>query len=149
MNRLKQLGITDPSAALPGIRRGIVYSIHEGEAGVVDPYHTALHALNPVATRILVRVAAHDSLSEIVETLVRDFEVDRQTAVRDTVEFLATLQENELLSESTKLGSDEEPGPPPPFRVSREQLEQMFRELEDAGKKMRAERNAGQKAGRS
>jgi hypothetical protein len=125
---------------LPGIRRGIVYSVHEGEADVVDPYRKAVHVLDPVATRILERLDARDSLTGIVQALVRTFDVDEQTAFRDTVEFLAALQEKGLLFEPTTPGGIKEEDRPPPFLVSREQLLQLFQDLEVADKEIRAKR---------
>jgi hypothetical protein len=63
-----------------------------GEALVVLTERRQLHRLNAVGTRVW-EICDEQRVSEIVATIVTEFEVDSDVAERDVCEFLAGLRE--------------------------------------------------------
>jgi len=63
----------------------------EGLAYVIDPGTSDLHSFSEVATRIWVLLDGKRTVSEIVDVIVNEFDVDRATAEGDTLELLDEL----------------------------------------------------------
>jgi hypothetical protein len=63
-----------------------------GEALVVLTERRQLHRLNAVGTRVW-EICDAQRVSEIVATIVAEFEVDNDVAARDVCEFLGSLHE--------------------------------------------------------
>lgn len=63
-----------------------------GEALVVLTERRQLHRLNAVGTRVW-EICDDKPVSEIVEVILAEFEVDAPVAARDVCEFLDTLRE--------------------------------------------------------
>jgi len=57
------------------------------------------YALNSVASRIWEIIEEQKKLSEVVEILMDEFEVDRETCLEETKECLHDLSEKKLLKE--------------------------------------------------
>ena len=69
----------------------------EGLAYVVDPSTSDLHSFNDVATRIWVSLDGQRTVSQVVDVVTDEFEVDRPRAEADTLELLATLSDKGLI----------------------------------------------------
>lgn len=63
----------------------------EGLAYVVDPATSDLHSFNEVASRVWVLLDGERTVSEVVDMVVGEFDVDRATAEADTLELLEEL----------------------------------------------------------
>ncbi len=69
----------------------------EGEAFLISPEDSRLYRLNGVATRIWELCEEEASVGAIAEALCREFDVDRETAVRDTRWLAEAFMEKHLL----------------------------------------------------
>lgn len=63
----------------------------EGLAYVVDPATGDLHSFSEVATRIWVLLDGSRTVSQVVDVIVDEFDVDRATSEADTLELLNDL----------------------------------------------------------
>ncbi|MEC7518550.1 MAG: PqqD family protein [Myxococcota bacterium] len=63
----------------------------DGKAVVIVIDKQELHTLNPTGTFIWERAESARSVSELVDQVVREFEVDDETARRDVVTFVERL----------------------------------------------------------
>jgi hypothetical protein len=63
----------------------------EGLAYVVDPATSELHSFSEVATRIWVLLDGKRTVSQVVDIVADEFDVDRATAEADTFELLEEL----------------------------------------------------------
>jgi hypothetical protein len=68
-----------------------------GEAMVLSPHDAIMHALNPVATRVWELVPTHRTLDALVDAIVAEYEVDRQTARQDVEDLIHQLLEKRIL----------------------------------------------------
>jgi len=67
------------------------YRIIDGEAVLVNLKDSTFHTLNPVATFIWEQADGQIKTEQIIEKICQEFEVDRDTAQRDCLEFLGEL----------------------------------------------------------
>ena len=67
------------------------YRIIDGEAVVVNLKDSTFHTLNPVATFIWGQIDGQIKVEQIIEKICQEFEVDWDTAERDSQEFLGEL----------------------------------------------------------
>jgi len=70
----------------------------EGEAVALDVGAAEYLAANPTGAVLWRELAGGCSREDLVATLVREFEVDAETAGRDADQFVATLRERGLLA---------------------------------------------------
>lgn len=63
----------------------------EGEAVVVTPADSHMHTLDPVGTWIWENADGERTVAQLVDALCEVFDVDRETAQRDTVVFVQEL----------------------------------------------------------
>jgi pyrroloquinoline quinone biosynthesis protein D len=63
----------------------------DGLAYVVDPTTSDLHSFSEVATRIWVLLDGKRTVSQVVDVIVDEFDVDRATAEADALELLDAL----------------------------------------------------------
>jgi len=73
------------------------YRIIDGEAVVVNLKDSTFHTLNPVATFIWEQADGRIRVEQIIEKICHEFEVDWDTAERDSLEFLGELISKGLL----------------------------------------------------
>ena len=69
----------------------VPWRIIEGEAVIVNVDESEVIHLNPVGAEIWNSIDGKKSVGEIVDHICEQFEVDKQTAKRDTLEFLKKL----------------------------------------------------------
>jgi len=81
------------------------WRVIEGEALIITPRESTLHSLNPVGTSIWEHADGRTRVSEIVDAITEEFDVDRARAEEDVKEFLQQLLEQGIIKIS------DEPGP--------------------------------------
>jgi len=64
---------------------------------VMHPDTSELHNFNDVGTRIWELIDGERSVEDIVGVVTEEYEVDEATARTDVLEFLAALQEKDLI----------------------------------------------------
>ena len=67
------------------------YRVIHGEAVVVNLKESTFHTLNPVATFIWEQADGRIKAEQMIEKICQEFEVDRETAEKDCLEFLGEL----------------------------------------------------------
>jgi hypothetical protein len=79
----------DPDAA---------WRIFEDGAVIVTPQESVMHSLNPVGTRIWELADGTLTVSEILDVIVEEFEVDREEAEQDVLGFCRALADKGMLT---------------------------------------------------
>jgi hypothetical protein len=79
----------DPDAA---------WRIFEDGAVIVTPQESVMHSLNPVGTRIWELADGTLTVSEILDLVVEEFEVDREEAEQDVLGFCRALADKGMLT---------------------------------------------------
>ena len=74
------------------------YRIYDGEATIVLPSKAEVTVLNPVASLVWDAIDGRRTLAEILESVLRDYEVPREQAMRDLLEFVNTLREQGMVN---------------------------------------------------
>ena len=69
----------------------------DGEAVLILSDSAEINVLNPVGSRIFELIDRETSLEQIVETIVREYNVDRSDAERDTLTFVKELVDHQVL----------------------------------------------------
>ena len=77
--------------------RKTAYRTIDGEAVVVNLEDSTFHTLNPVATFVWEQADGQFTVKQIIERICQEFEVDRDTAERDCLEFLDVLTRRGLV----------------------------------------------------
>jgi methyltransferase-like protein len=83
--------------AVPIPNKTIVYQMVNDEAVLVLPGEGKVKVLNSVGAFIWQQVDSNKSVDEIIDLVVNDFEVDRQQAEKDTLNFLDELVEKAVI----------------------------------------------------
>lgn len=76
----------------------VAWRVIEGETLVITPRESALHSLNPMGTTIWELADGRLKVSEIVDAIVEEFDVDRARAEEDATAFINELLEQGLIS---------------------------------------------------
>lgn len=76
--------------------------IIDGEAVVVTPQDSVFHTLNPVATQIWQWIDGKTRVSDIVERLYQEFDVERDVVEKDCLDFV-----NEAVRQNMVIASDQ------------------------------------------
>jgi hypothetical protein len=69
-----------------------------GECFVVDPESSAIHTFNTVGSYVWTHLNGERSTAQIVDLVTEEFSVDRETALRDLIEFIDSLDKKGLLA---------------------------------------------------
>ena len=77
----------------------IAWRLVEGDALLVDPRNGRIYPLNPVAARIWEMLDQQHLASEIVESLVQEFDAPPDVIRQDAYEFIDRLFEAKLLTD--------------------------------------------------
>lgn len=83
----------------------------DGELVVLDPENERMHTLNPTAAFIFEAVDGQRTLEEIWKRVAAHFEIDAETAERDTREVLRQFSELGLVTGLAGAAPEEEPPP--------------------------------------
>ena len=79
-------------------RSALPFQEVQGQAVIVSPARRELHEFDETATFLWSALAKESTLAELVAALCGEFEVDEPTAEKDVREFLATLEQKELVT---------------------------------------------------
>lgn len=88
----------DALAPLPARNPKVAARVINGEAMILTPHDSVLHTLNPVATRIWELLPTHRTLSELVATLVAEYDVAPDEVEHDVQELVQALVERQILA---------------------------------------------------
>lgn len=69
----------------------------EGEIVIITPEDCMLHVLNTVGTRLWKLADGKRNIEEIISIICDEFQVEREVAGADTLEFIEQLQEKGVL----------------------------------------------------
>jgi hypothetical protein len=81
------------------LREDVRYRIVGQEAVVVRQEAAEVIALNEVGARVLELLSDAKGIDEVVDTLIREFDVDRSVLERDVESFLGEIVEAGILEE--------------------------------------------------
>ncbi len=73
------------------------FRIYDGQATVVIPDRAEVDVLNEVGSMVWERIDGKRSLREILDLVVEEFEISREQAQRDILEFVADLREHRMV----------------------------------------------------
>jgi coenzyme PQQ biosynthesis protein PqqD len=73
----------------------VAWRIIGDEAVLLSAEDSSVHSLDAVGTRIWELCDGEKTVSEIVDQVVSEFDVDRETAEKDVVEFIEELMNKE------------------------------------------------------
>jgi hypothetical protein len=74
------------------------YRIYDGEATIVLPSKAEVTVLNPVASLVWDAIDGRRTLAEILESVLHDYDVPREQALHDLLEFVNTLREQGMVN---------------------------------------------------
>ncbi|MFQ5877156.1 MAG: PqqD family protein [Acidobacteriota bacterium] len=74
------------------------YRVYDGEATVVLPEEGEVNVLNEIGSTVWDLIDGRRSLREIVEAIVARYQVGRERAERDVLEFAASLRARRMVS---------------------------------------------------
>ena len=86
------------SNKIPMQAEQVAYRVVEDSAVLVSPEDSQLYWLNPVASRVWELADGQNTVEDIAVLLCQDYEVDRETALRDTEEMVAAFTAKQLFS---------------------------------------------------
>jgi len=98
--KLSQLGGTNPESMFPQRNPEIRFKQLGGQVTIFVPGRSSAHILNETGSRVFILIDGRHSISDLAEALVDEFEVDYPTALKDTIDLLADLQEKGVLTRS-------------------------------------------------
>lgn len=75
----------------------VAYRVIEGSAVLVNPESSSLYWLNAVATRIWELADGRNSAEQMALVLCEEFEVDLETAIRDTEKMVRKFSDMGML----------------------------------------------------
>ena len=80
----------------------IAYRIIDDEVIVVNLEKSTFHTLNSVGAYIWQKLDGKTSVQMIIQDLSDEFDVDSETAEKDTIEFINSMLKEDLLIKSSK-----------------------------------------------
>ena len=76
---------------------GVMSRVVGDETVILDLETGTYFGLDPVGARMWALMSQGKSLSDVVETLLTEFDVTRETVRQDLIQLVATLKEHKLL----------------------------------------------------
>ncbi len=80
----------------PKRNRNVAWRVIEEEAILISSEDSMLHSLDEVGTLIWELADGEHTIDQIVDRICEDYDVERERAHKDTVEFLENLAGDEL-----------------------------------------------------
>jgi hypothetical protein len=74
------------------------WRVYDGEAFIISPRDSTLHALNPVGTLVWEAADGQTRVGTIVDRICREFDVEPDRAARDLETFVGELCQRGLLT---------------------------------------------------
>lgn len=93
--------MNDFSRRIPCHHPSTASRLFSGEAVIISPRENMVRMLNPVGSRIWELSDGALTVDQIIATLVAEFDVEPAHAERTTVDFLAVLEEKNLIAWQT------------------------------------------------
>lgn len=81
------------------INKKLAFRKIDGVYYVIDPENMKLFSFNETATFIWDTILSRKDLSEILKSLVDEYEIDKEVAKNDLEEFICLLKNNNLITE--------------------------------------------------
>jgi len=76
--------------------KDVAWRIIENEAILISAEDSMLHSLDEVGTRIWELSDGSNTVEQIIDTIFEEYEVDRETAEKDVIEFVTNLASEKL-----------------------------------------------------
>ena len=74
------------------------YRIYDGQATIVLPGRAVVQVLNPVGSLVWDKIDGEQTLEQILELVLGEYDVGRDQALSDLGGFVATLEEQGMVS---------------------------------------------------
>jgi hypothetical protein len=74
------------------------YRVYDGQATVVLPDGAEVNVLNEIGSLVWEAIDGRRTLGEILDTVLREYDIGREEAHRDILEFVASLKEHRMVS---------------------------------------------------
>ena len=74
------------------------YRIYDGQATIVLPTHASVHVLNPIGSFIWDSLDGRTTLQEILDRVVEQYDIAREAAEADLLQFVGALREQGMVS---------------------------------------------------
>jgi Coenzyme PQQ synthesis protein D (PqqD) len=74
------------------------YRIYDGQATVVLPDQAEVNVLNEIGSAVWERIDGRRSLRAILDAILETYDISREEATRDVLEFAASLREHRMVS---------------------------------------------------
>jgi hypothetical protein len=74
------------------------YRLYDGQATIVLPEHAQVTVLNEVGSLVWDRIDGRRTLDEILESVLQEYDINRDQAERDIAAFVAALREHHMVS---------------------------------------------------
>ncbi|MDI6642251.1 MAG: PqqD family protein [Elusimicrobiota bacterium] len=78
--------------------KNIAYRVIGGKAFIVDTKNSYLHSLNELGTEIWKLLSKPIEFEDLINNLLNEYDVDRNTLQADLTEFIEELKKKNLLS---------------------------------------------------
>ncbi len=89
--------------------RSVAARVIDGQAVVITPADSVLHTFNATGTWLWERIAGPVRLLDLLEAVVKEFEVDRDAAEKDLLRFFESLSAKGLVKmASSPAAADEQ-----------------------------------------
>ena len=71
---------------------------YDGQATIVLPSRAEVKVLNEIGSRVWDAIDGRRTLAQILETLIEDYDIPREQAERDMIEFVGELRTQGMVS---------------------------------------------------
>ncbi len=88
--------------------RSVAARVIDGQAVVITPADSVLHTFNATGTWLWERVASPVRLVDLLQEVVKEFEVDRDAAEKDLLRFFESLNAKGLVKIASSLSEGDE-----------------------------------------
>ncbi len=73
------------------------YRVYDGQATIVLPDQAKVNVINEIGSLVWERIDGKKNLGELVESILKDYEVTREQAEKDVIEFVTSLKAHEMV----------------------------------------------------
>lgn len=73
------------------------YRVYDGQATIVLPDQAEVNVINEIGSLVWERIDGKKNLGELVESILKDYEVTREQAEKDVIEFVTSLKAHEMV----------------------------------------------------
>lgn len=84
--------------AVPKKSPNSAYRVYDGQATIVLPDRAEVNVLNEIGSLVWDRMDGTRTVSQLIEAVVAEYEIEPEKARRDVLEFLEALREHGMVS---------------------------------------------------